>query len=142
MELAEFSNLLPENAQIFSKLIGLPLAVKLVEELGGTTFPVSKNQVRLGKIRYAFLAEVVGVEAADTLTQRFGGTQLYIPRCADALRAVRDRKIAMEFDALVREGQPSNTAVVHLARQYRLSDRRIWDILKNPPQDDTQSRLF
>jgi len=142
MKLEHMGQMLPETVQLIAGLIGLPKTVKLVEMLGGTTFPVSKNQTRMGEIRYQALAEVVGVDAADVLTKHFGGDALYVPRCAEALRYLRDRTICEEFDVESRT-VGSNAAVNNLALKYKLTDRWIWEILKSTDcSESTQSALF
>ena len=143
MRLDEVRHLLPEQMQIIVKLIGLPLAVRLVHELGGTTFPVSKNQTRLGEIRHAMLAEAIGVTAADVLTRHFGGASLYIANCHAAMLQLRNRKIISDFDALSVD-LGANGAVAKLARDNHLSDRRIWEILKttDPTPGGQQADLF
>lgn len=142
MKLEHMGQMLPETVQLIAGLIGLPKTVKLVEVLGGTTFPVSKNQTRMGEIRYQALAEVVGVDAADILTKHFGGDALYVPRCAEALRYLRDRAICEEFDVESRK-VGSNAAVNNLALKYKLTDRWIWEILKSTDcSESKQSALF
>lgn len=138
---------LPESAQNLVRLIGLPKTVRLIEHLGGTTFPVSKGKTRLGQLRFEVLSEAIGVDAADILTREYGGEMLYIPNCAAAIRAVRNRAIHAEFDSLVSSASKpvysSNEAVFKIAVAYRLSDRRVWEILKVlPNQPPVQPGLF
>ena len=67
---------------------------------------------------------VVGEAAATQIAKHFASEKLYIARCADALRLIRNAAICDEFDAISSEhGSP--TAVVQLALKYRLSDRQI-----------------
>lgn len=142
MKLDDVRGLLPDIIQTIARLIGMPNTIKLVEQLGGTTLPISKNKNRLGEIRYAMLAEVIGVPAADLITSHFGGIPLYIANCEVALRRLRDLEIVATFDGLSRE-IGSNAAVAQLAREYKLSDRRVWEILKNTDtQPDEQLDLF
>lgn len=123
---------LPTVAREIAGLIGLPKTLQLVEALGGTTFPVAKRETRLGEVRYQMLERVVGVEAANELTARYGGTDLYIPRCATALRNVRDAAIVADFDRET-QNRSANAVVAEIALRYRLSDRRVWLILKEVP---------
>ncbi|UJB30284.1 Mor transcription activator family protein [Chromobacterium sp. Beijing] len=143
MKLDDVKHLLPEMAQLIATLIGLPKAARLIDVWGGTTFPVSKNKRREGQIRYEALAEVVGVEAADKLTAHFGGEVLAIPRCAVAMREVRDRLIRAEFDELTRE-HPAVHAVNQLARKYQMTERNVWMVLKKVDQisETPQGKLF
>ena len=76
------------------------------------------------------LEQAVGVKAAEILCQQYGGTNLYIPRCADALRRARDTEIIRHFDVEIRAGRTGTEVVADLALRYRLSDRRVWLILK------------
>ncbi len=140
---------LPDMAQQLVGLIGLPGTIRLVDQLGGTTFPVSRNERSLGHVRYNLLAEVVGAQAADKITAEFGGTKLYIPQCRKALQQVRNRAICADFDRLVGPGSDSSgkDAVFLLARKYRLSDRLVWQILKSTDmlidaRRDVQGTLF
>jgi len=123
---------LPATARDMAQAIGLRKALRLVEVLGGTTFPVPKRETKLGEMRFAVLAGVVGVDAAEVLVRRYGSTDLYIPRCADALRRVRDTAICREYDRLI-QTMSGNQAVQRLARANSLCDRRIFDILKQTP---------
>lgn len=129
MDLSSVQDELPEFVRLLIRILGVAVTVRLIERLGGTTFPVAKRRSRQGEIRYELLVEVVGVEAADRMTEHFGGESLYIPNCAAAIRLLRDRDIRARFDALTRE-QSSVCATVRLAQQTGLSDRQIWRILK------------
>ena len=123
---------LPDMARQLVDLIGLANTFTLIEKWGGTTFPVAAGKHALGRLRYDALAEAVGVQAADKLTQEYGCTRLYIPQCAVALRQARNRAICAEFDQLIAPGNDtsSNDAVFLLARKYKISDRLVWQILK------------
>ena len=133
MTLAAVQDLLPDTVRLMVRLVGLPATLQLVERLGGTTWPVAKGNNRLGQIRHEALAEVVGGDAASVLARHFGGDTLYIPRCAKAVREMRDRSLREEFDQLTRENSALH-AVTVLALKYRLADRQIWRILKKPDQ--------
>jgi Mor family transcriptional regulator len=65
--------------------------------------------------------------------RRYGSTDLYIPRCAEALRRARDAVICREYDRLI-QTMSGNEAVQRLARTHRLSDRHIFNILKRMPE--------
>ncbi|PVX80034.1 Mor transcription activator family protein [Paraburkholderia unamae] len=134
MRLDNVKHLLPDVVQVLVRLIGLPAAVRLVEQLGGTTFPVALRKSRLGEIRYEALSEIVGGEAADAITQHFGGDMLYIPKCEAAARELLYREIRADFDGITREHSALH-AVAELAKKYRLSDRHVWRILKKHDDD-------
>ncbi|GAB6127327.1 Mor transcription activator family protein [Humidesulfovibrio idahonensis] len=123
---------LPVMARELAAAIGLRQAMRLVDALGGTTFPVPKRETKQGELRFNTLAHVIGPAAAEVLVRRYGSTDLYIPRCADALRRVRDTAICREYDRLI-QTMSGNQAVQRLARANSLCDRRIFDILKQTP---------
>lgn len=140
MNLEQVQSVLPRQVLEIAEAIGLPATQLLVNELGGTTWPVAQGKRRLGIIRHEALVKVIGAEAAEIMAQRWANIQLYIPRCDAALRALRDFKINAEFVQGVRQGVSANILVARLARENSLSDRRIWDILKSP--SGLQSDLF
>lgn len=130
MRFDNVEHLLPGTAQLISRLIGLPKTLELIRVYGGTTFPVSKRCAPLGLIRYEALAEVIGVDAANVLTEHFGGDMLTIPKCATAMRELRDRHLRADFDRLIRE-MGTTYAASELARRYSLTERQVWRILKH-----------
>ena len=123
------------------ELVGRDATSELVNRLGGTTFPIPMRKTSIGEQRYKVLAEVVGEAAAQALVERFGGTNLYVPRCADELREQRDADINATYVRETGKGVSSAAVVNELARRYRVSDRRIWYILKTVPQPNNQLRL-
>lgn len=140
MNLGNVEHLLPEAIQTMIRIIGLPSAVRLVEQLGGTTFPVALRKSRLGEMRYEMLAEFIGPSAADAMTEHFGGESLYIPRCAAAMRELAHREIRREFDVKTKGGEASAIQIVAmLALRYQMSDRHIWRVLKRPDTVATES---
>ncbi|WP_147693993.1 Mor transcription activator family protein [Vogesella mureinivorans] len=143
MNLDNVQHLLPESARLFISLIGLQKTMLLVQTWGGTTFPVSKNQTRSGHVRYEALAEVLGVEAADILTQHFGGEVLSIPLCKNALTESRNLIMCKEFD-LMSSTQSATYIASFLARKYKMTERNVWRILKQTSIEDYpgQASLF
>lgn len=60
----------------------------------------------------------------------YGGTCLYIPRCARLARQVRQRELLGAFSRHTAAGTSSNAEVRCLARRYGITDRRVWQLLK------------
>lgn len=129
MNLEQVRDQLPAQVLEIADVVGMPAALRLVTELGGTTWEFAKGANRNGQIRVAALADIVGDDAAQLLTSRLGGDVVYIPRCDVALRRLRDLEIHRQFEQAVREGVSARVVVAELARTYKLSDRRIWIIL-------------
>ncbi|KUY80122.1 MULTISPECIES: Mor transcription activator family protein [unclassified Burkholderia] len=137
-------HLLPDVVKTMIKLIGWPATIRLIEQLGGTNFPIAMRRSRRGEIRYEALAEIVGTDAADLLTTHFGGDVLCVPLCKVAIRELQHRSIRAEFDALTRE-HPANHAATQLARRHRMTERHIWRILKRSDTSESaspQAELF
>ncbi|BAK76471.1 Mor transcription activator domain protein [Pseudogulbenkiania sp. NH8B] len=143
--IARAQHLLPENARELVRLIGLNLTMKLVDLLGGTHFPIPKTAKQEGQY-FAALAEVVGVEAAKVLIRQYGNTRLYVPKCAAALRALRDANIRADYDRHCRELGHNATVNHILVPKYRLCDRRLEKILSKVdellPEAAAQGQLF
>ncbi|WP_137971885.1 Mor transcription activator family protein [Pseudomonas sp. F(2018)] len=137
MNLEQVRSLLPQQIQDIVEAIGFPATQRLVEELGGTTWPVAKGVRRLGIIRHEALKEVVGEDAANIMAKRWANVPLYIAKCDAPLRRLRDMEINRQFEQAVREGVSANVVVNELARTFGLSDRWIWAILKQPSPEAT-----
>lgn len=146
MSAEQARELLPQSVQRIADLVGLPATLKLVKALGGTSWYFARGVGRNGQARVAALSEIVGDEAAERLaTYLHERESVYIPKCDAALRRLRDAEIHRQFEQAVREGLTANVVVAELARTYRLSDRRVWKILKSPPSEPvglSQGDLF
>jgi len=138
-DLTEVETLLPELVRTIVAVIGLPDAIELVRQAGGTTLNIPRRHAsRAGDASYERLIETVGASAADVLVRHFDGESgLYIPRCQAALLEYTYRQIRREFDRAMRHGQSARYAVKTLARAYRYSDRHIWSILKAGDREGT-----
>ena len=144
MNLEQVREQLPAQVLEIAQVVGMPAALRLVGELGGTTWEFARGANRNGQIKVAALADIIGDEAAQRLTMRLGGETIYIPRCVAALRRLRDLEIHRQFVQAVREGVGARVVVAELARTYKLSDRRIWIILDQvlPESPDSTGDLF
>lgn len=145
-DFAELADLLPPMFVQTVELIGLEAAFKLVEKLGGTFVPVSANKRQQGKDLHAFLVEVLGSEEKVEIleTAYFAARGLYIPKCDDVLRELRNRCIRRAFDELTQQELPMSArlAVRNLALEFKLTERRIWDIVGSENWTPKQDCLF
>ncbi|PZE13175.1 hypothetical protein DMX10_11650 [Pseudomonas sp. 57B-090624] len=136
MNIESARDLLPSAVQRIADAVGLAAALRLVEQLGGTSWYFAQGHGRHGQARVAALEEIVGEDAARRLTFLMNEREVvYIPKCDKAIRRLRDAEIHRQFDQAVREGVSTNTVVNELARTYEMSDRHVWRILKTPPLD-------
>lgn len=109
---------LPRDLREIADLIGLPGARDLVDAWGGVRIylPLAHRLTD----RHA-LVGCLGRDAAERLCRRFGGAEIDIPRASLALQRARDRRICRERER--------GSSVRVLARRYRLTERRVWEIL-------------
>lgn len=121
--------LLPPSLRDIVALIGLPLAMKLVERHGGTRLFVPK----LGVSHDHPLAHLLGHKAAKVLVENYGGEEHFdIPLALRALKAVRNTEI--------RAKRPY-TSASKLALEYRTTERNI-RLICGEITDDRQDNLF
>lgn len=130
-DLALVFHLLPAAVQDMADRLGASKALRIAAALSGLTVDIPKGQCEraVNALRNALGSE----ELAADLMAAYGGEKLYLPNCARAERAVRDIEIHRAAEAGLANGRSMNTVVDSLAQKYRLSDRRIWGILKKPP---------
>lgn len=116
---------LPASIQEIAEVIGVAETLRLVEIWGGSRMFIPKEpDGTCGRI----LMEKVGQESARLLIARYGGEAVYIPLCAAAMRAARNRVLVDEYD----QGGQSGQSAAALARKYRLSEKTVYGILNRP----------
>ena len=114
---------LPASARDLAGIVGLPAAIGLLERFGGVTALYVPKDVTGGHI----LAQIMGEPAARKLSDVYGGDYVRnIPRCAGAMRAVRDR-------AVVRR-KAEGAAPRDIAQEFGLTERWVWEILTRARQ--------
>lgn len=110
---------LPRLLREISEVIGLHATIQLVARYGGTTINVpftTRNNYRL--------AQILEPETIAKLIRRYAGTRLYIPKTCNSPRTARDIEIYQRY-------KQGLTNVNQIAREYGLSDRHVWKIIKN-----------
>ena len=120
------AKILPYVVQDIAHLIGLGAALKLVEHYKGTSMWVP-GQFKPDHV----LVKIVGHHAASQLIEAYGGECLEMPKCEDAVRAVRNGQIKL-----------SDKSQSQLAREYNLTVRQIRNIQGDRPEDARQEALF
>lgn len=99
---------------------------RLLSHCGGLTLRIPRRFPAEGHLLRALLPE----PALRRLLGAYGGTCLYIPRCARLARQVRQRELLGAFSRHTAAGTSSNAEVRFLARRYGITDRRVWQLLK------------
>ncbi|WP_304050378.1 Mor transcription activator family protein [Desulfovibrio piger] len=119
--------LLPESVRLLRQVLEDDAALhRLLEHCGGLTLRIPRRFPSEGHLLRALLPESV----LRRLLGAYGGTCLYIPRCARLARQVRQRELLGAFSRHTAAGTSSNTEVRFLARRYGITDRRVWQLLK------------
>lgn len=92
------------------------------------------------------LCRQLGADMLQRLMATFGGTVVYVPRCRFLLDAVRRLHIIRRYYRHTGSGCSAAAAVRALAREERLSDRRIRQILNTcdelPPEAEALPDLL
>ena len=140
MQIFDFSNdqfndiahLLPDSFIALITVVGAEDAFTLLRHYSGTTIPIGKNSSKAGRLLHVTLLAVLCEESVTKLETAYANQRkLWIPKCDDALRELRDRFIRSQFNDLTQNNRmSSNLAVNNLAVQHRLTDRHVWHILK------------
>lgn len=144
-DLAQIRHLLPPAFEQLLLVAGEEAAFTLVRHYAGTHIPIGKNQIKQGKVLHAMLAEAVGEDIALKIEAAYATQRkIYIPKCENAVLELRNRLIRRQFDDWTRHGKMSAMlAVNNLVAAHKLSDRRIWGILKQDdrlPENDSPSQ--
>lgn len=116
-------NILPGVLREMTGLIGLPATMQIVQRHGGTRLWVPALIETLAPDHK--LVKLVGMAAARTLSEQYGGETLEIPKAERALRAIRDKAI--------REQWPAKSQS-QLATEYNLTERQVRTILSSIEQ--------
>jgi Mor family transcriptional regulator len=143
MDLNQVQGLLPENVRDMAQRIGLPATLVVIDRLGGTTWRVAEGRNVEGTAKRTALADLVGRDIEELLHREYAGEELYLARCHTALVYWRNLEINARFVQGVREGVTARTIAIELAREYSLSERWIWRIVKQHyPDTVEQGQLF
>lgn len=128
----DIAHLLPESFVALMTVAGAEAAFTLLHHYAGTHIPIGKNQTKAGKALHAILAEVLEESVVDKIEAAYANQRkLWIPKCDDALRELRNRYIRQQFDEMT-QTMTATLAVSNLVYQHKMTDRHIWRILKEP----------
>lgn len=146
-DFARLRHLLPESVLELAALIGLDTAWYLINDWGGTVIPIGKNQTKNGEKLHAMLAEIVGEDNARRIEESYADRRaLRVPKCQGVLVEIRHAAIRSLFDDLTNNSKMgSHLAVNNIAREFHMSARAIWSILKKADKadfEDCQGKLF
>jgi hypothetical protein len=113
---------LPDQAREIAGVVGLDDTLRIVSVYGGMALSFSDDTQGEVGTRRDIITQLLGKKKATAFFRRFVNRILYIPRCASALKKVRDVEICQKYDRA--------TTIAELVGEYRLTERQIWNILK------------
>lgn len=130
MELKKVRHLLPETMQDIVEVIGLQAAEQLVTAIGGARFKFGKGKEDTPRLHILFSA--IGEAKTYELLRVYGGEELYVPRCENALRELRNERFRNEFLNLTEvEGKSGLMAMTELCPKYGISERTGYTIMRS-----------
>lgn len=122
---------LPPVMQKVCDVIGWDAALKLINHAGGTVLDLPRRAMtENGNTTCPALCALLGMADYEKLIVEFGGQRLYVAKCDGALRTSRNAEINRRYMA----GESASK----LALAYKLTERQIWFVLKNPVTLRTQ----
>jgi len=132
--LSSVRQLLPASAQAMAALIGDEETLRLIAVRGGCSIRVPEGVRGMqGRKAVERLAKAVECEQlARRLMYFYAGEELYIPRCAAALDALRAVEIHRAAAAALQAGRGMAATVAELARAHGLANRTVEVILGRP----------
>lgn len=141
VDLSRVRHLLPETMVQIVDTIGVKAALDLVKAIGGARFKFGKGKNDTPRLNMLFTA--IGEEKTYELLRVFGGEELYVPRCEEALRELRNEQFRSEFfDLTERQGMSRLMAMSALCPRYQISDRTGYNIVGSRTQVADQQHLF
>lgn len=112
---------LPELAKEMVSVIGVEDTIRMVKVYGGMTIAFSDERRPDVGSRRDIIERLIGKKKATAFFRHFANRVLYVPRCVSAINRVRNRQVCTDAASL---------SVPELAMKYQLSERMIWNILK------------
>lgn len=126
-DLSPYADLLPPLVAELAETIGLAPALALVEWKWGSRYHVPE---KLPTEPTHPLLTRLGADAAAELVKHWGGLRIDIPKCAAALRAVRDERI--------RAARAGGMSEAEACRQFGLAPRRVRQITSEGREEGQQ----
>ncbi|MFV2030616.1 Mor transcription activator family protein [Neisseria sp. S1] len=142
MELKKVQHLLPDTMVDIIDVIGYRAAEELVRAIGGARFKFGKGKEDTPRLHILFSA--IGEAKTYELLRVYGGEELYVPRCEQALRELRNERFKQDFMTLTQvEGKSGLMAMTELCPRYGISDRTGYTIVRSACEPVThQKTLF
>lgn len=141
IDLERVRHLLPETMVQIVDTVGVKAALDLVKAIGGARFKFGKGKHDTPRLNMLFAA--IGEDKTYELLRVFGGEELYVPRCEEALRELRNEQFRRDFfDLTERQGISRLMAMSELCPRYHISDRTGYTIVGSRQAACDQPPLF
>lgn len=134
-------HLLPDSMLDIVEVIGVRAAGDLVKAIGGARFKFGKGRQDTPRLHILFSA--IGEAKTYDLLRVFGGEELYVPRCEEALRELRNEQFRNEFMLLTeQQGISRLMAMSQLCPKYQISERTGYTIVRGGCEPVTQQETL
>jgi Mor family transcriptional regulator len=129
-ELQQLSRLLPDATHELIRVLGFAATARLIARFGGVTLYLHNGRDSLSERSiYRMLCDALSEEDVSLLFRTLGGAPLYIPRCEQALRTLRNTRFLAELADHCQGGASIREAMAELCPRYGFSDRIAWKLL-------------
>jgi Mor family transcriptional regulator len=116
--------MLPSSLKELAEVIGIDACLILVDEFGGSRLYIPKSAVF-----ESHRLSCLGTEAFNALIRTLGGNLLQIPCAASWKKWIRNNEIVEACQG---------SSVPKVAREFKLTERQVWAILKKMRNDATE----
>lgn len=131
--------MLPTQIVELIELIGFDNAMTLVKKFGGLSFEMPHSTNTANGQR---LVRELGADVAELLIDHYRGDSIYISNC-DALRVyLRNQALANAILARMETGVSQYQAIQEIAPAFGITERRVYDILREMTGEGSQLNLF
>lgn len=132
-------SMLPEQIVELIELIGFDNTMTLVNKFGGLSFEMPHSTNTTNGQR---LVRELGADVAQVLIDRYRGDSIYINNC-DALRVyLRNQALANAILSRMETGVSQYQAIQEIAPEFGITERRVYDILREMTGEGSQLSLF
>lgn len=97
--------------------------------MAGRAFKFGRGKQDTPRLHILFAA--IGEAKTYQLLRVFGGEELYVPRCEEALRELRNEQFRRDFIALTTNGVSKLMAMSQLCPEYKISERTGYTIVRD-----------
>ncbi|HCE7215665.1 Mor transcription activator family protein [Pseudomonas aeruginosa] len=129
---SEVVNSFPESLKELAISFGADKVVELISKVGGRTYYVAEGKTAKGREKRNQLAEVVGVDIEAFINERYQGKEIYFPRMKKLETLARNNRIKAKAEEMLGRGMSMRAVVAQLAKDFSLSERSLWTVLKQP----------